>query len=265
MCYRGCKASSKMLSVNDMFYNDKEEPVLVYGHPSDRSRPTIRRGYLARQDSRNFRSSASPPPSRSDHHASSWFGHRKSSQSPPRSRHHAYESQYSDYRNSKYGRSPERSSRSWFGRKNSLSPRSRYYDSQEHTKYKEDYTGYAQETGYSAELGYAEGGYRGRHGPGYVQTYASEIQGVIPRTYQTPYGASSYYPQEYSRTVKLKVPLCCEACEERITNHMLALHGVESVTCDQVKQKVTVRGTASDSDILKQGREAFKQTRFWRG
>lgn len=63
--------------------------------------------------------------------------------------------------------------------------------------------------------------------------------------------------------MKLKVPLCCEACEERITNHMLALEGVDSVTCDQVKQKVTVRGTASPSEILRQGRECFKQTRFW--
>jgi copper chaperone CopZ len=250
-----------MPSVQDLFYNANEEPVMVVGNTSDRARQG-RRGYLSRQDSRNFRSSASPPPSRSNHHASSWFGHRKSSQSPPR--HGRYQSEYSDYRRDKYGRSPERRS-SWFGRKSSRSP-SRYHEySQSHTKYKEDYTGYPAETGYTAQDGYGSYGSRNAYGYGRPEyssdLYHGEQRDVIPRTYQSPYAGA--FNKDYLETVKLHVPLCCEACEERITNHMLALEGVESVTCDQVKQKVTVRGTASPSEVLRQGRECFKHTRFW--
>lgn len=239
---------------------------MVLGQTSDRSRTQIRRGYLSRQDSRNFRSSASPPPSRSHHHASSWFGHRRSSQSPPRSRHHHSQSDYSDYRRDKYryGRSPERRGiSSWFRRRDSQSPPSSYHDRQSHTKYKEDYTGYSRESGYTAQDGYRRDRYDhgyGRHGYA-SELYHGEHPAIMPRTYQSTYGGA--YNKDYLEVVKLKVPLCCEACEERITNHMLALEGVESVTCDQVKQKVTVRGTASPSEVLRQGRECFKQARFW--
>lgn len=237
---------------------------MVLGQTSDRSRSQVRRGYLSRQDSRNFRSSASPPPSRSSHHASSWFGHRNSSQSPPRYRNGggSYHGDY-DVRSTRYGRSPERSS---------------YRDSQTHTKYKEDYTGYPQESGYTAAEGYRRG-YGGEYDGHYhsrTSGYSSSVPGystgelyhgtptsAIPRSYQSAYGGSNVYESRYAESIKLKVPLCCEACEERITNHMLALEGVESVTCDQVKQKVTVRGTASPSEILRQGRECFKNTRFW--
>jgi copper chaperone CopZ len=239
-------------SVQDLFYNGNEEPVIVVGNTSDRSRQ-VRRGYLSRQDSRNFRSSASPPPSRSHHHASSWFGHRKSSQSPPR--YGRYQNEYSDYSRDRYDRSPER--RSWFGT-GTRSP-TRYQDASQHTKYKEDYTGYPSETGYSSHYG---NGSRYEHGYG-RPGYSSDMYhgDHIPRTYQSPYAGT--FNQEYLETIKLHVPLCCEACEERITNHMLALEGVESVTCDQVRQKVTVRGTASPAEVLRQGRECFKNTRFW--
>ncbi|CAM6094976.1 unnamed protein product [Calypogeia fissa] len=271
-----------MLSVSDMFYTANEEPVLVIAEP-DRSRAQFRRGHLSRQDSRNFRSSASPPPSRSNHHASSWYGHRKSSQSPPRSRRGAYEPDYSDYRSSRYGygRSPERSGISkFFHRRDSQSPPSSYHESQSHTKYKEDYTGYPLESGYTAKDGYEPGydrdygreyGRSSRHGHssshsgghGYsTEIYHGDRRGTIPRTYENAYGSPTVYGK-YSETIKLKVPLCCEACEERITNHMLALEGVESVTCDQAKQKVTVIGTASPSEVLRQGRECFKNTTFW--
>ncbi|CAM6097158.1 unnamed protein product [Calypogeia fissa] len=252
-----------MPTVTDLFYNDRQEPVMVLGQTSDRARSQVRGGYLSRQDSRIFRSSASPPPSRSHRHASSWFGHRRSSQSPPR--HHRYQSDYTDYRRDKYGRSPERHGiSSWFRRRGSQSPPSRYHDGLSHTKYKEDYTGYPLESGYTAK-----DGYRGRYGydehygrHGYSSDmYHGEHKAVIPRTYQSTYGGA--FNKDYLETVKLKVPLCCEACEERITNYMLALEGVESVTCDQVKQKVTVRGTATPSEVLRQGRECFKHTRFW--
>lgn len=249
-------------TVADLFYNDRQEPVMVVGQTSDRSRTQVRRGYLSRQDSRNFRSSASPPPSRSHHHATSWFGHRKSSQSPPR--YHRHQSDYSDYRRDKYGRSPERhGASSFFHRRGSESPPSSYHENQSHTKYKEDYTGYPIETGYTAKEGYGRYEYDDRYSRhGYPSDmYHGEHAAVIPRTYQSSYGGT--YNKDYLETVKLKVPLCCESCEERITNHMLALEGVESVTCDQVKQKVTVRGTATPSEILRQGRECFKHTRFW--
>jgi copper chaperone CopZ len=248
-----------MPTVQDLFYNANEQPVLVVGNTSDRSRQ-LRRGYLNRQDSRNYRSSASPPPSRSHRHASSWFGLRRSSQSPPR--HHRYHSDY-DYRRDGYGRSPER--RSWFHRRGSRSP-SGYYDSQSHTKYKEDYTGYPSEFSYRSRDGYGSG-YDSRYDYGYGRPgyssdlYHGEHRDLIPRTYTSPYAGA--FNKDYLETVKLHVPLCCEACEERISNHMLALEGVESVTVDQVKQKVTVRGTCTPADVLRQGRECFKHTRFW--
>lgn len=244
-------------TVTDLFYNDRQEPVMVVGQSSDRSRSRYPRGYLSRQDSRNFRSSRSPPPSRSHHHASSWFGLRRSSVSPPRD--HRYQSDYSDYRRGKYGRSPERHGlRSLFHRSGSQSPPSSYYDSLSQTKYKEDYTGYPSQDGYRGRYAYDDP--YGRLGYS-SELYHGEPTAIIPRTYQSTYGGA--YNKDYLETVKLKVPLCCEACEERITNHMLALEGVESVTCDQVKQKVTVRGSASPSEVLMQGRECFRNTRFW--
>lgn len=241
----------EMLSVNDVFYNNDEAPVRVlgssYGHGSHRSGYTDSdysnsrryqhqhsrgRDGAYHNEHRYSRHSISPPRERESitglHIRDRLFGRNRNSLSPPPSRNGWY-----------------RDNRDSFGR-NAYSPPGRYHGSH-HTNYRtsesETYaTGYA-----SSDI------YHGQH------------TATVPRTYQSAdyynaYGSNSYALQ----TIRLKVPICCEACEERITNRLLELGGVQTVTCDQIKQKVIVTGTADPSDILRASKECFKHSKYWR-
>ncbi|KAL2643695.1 hypothetical protein R1flu_011282 [Riccia fluitans] len=77
-----------------------------------------------------------------------------------------------------------------------------------------------------------------RYSLGYASSdiYYGQYTSTVPRTYQS----SNYYNQHGLKayelhTIRLKVPICCQACEERITNRLLGMEGVQSVTCDQIK------------------------------
>ncbi|BBN04104.1 hypothetical protein MPTK1_3g01980 [Marchantia polymorpha subsp. ruderalis] len=247
-----------MLSVNDVFYSNQEEPVRIlgssYGHSS---RSQYRDGeyensarYLHQNSrgrdgayhnsSRYSRSSHSPPRFRREsitglHLTERLFGSRRnrSSHSPPPSRDGGYYDHGSSYGSS-------------YGQRNAHSPPGRYHGSH-HTSYPTSSASATFATGYaSSDI------YHGQH------------TSTVPRTYQSTNFYNVYGQSVPGQTVKLKVPLCCEACEERITNHLLDLDGVQAVTCDQIKQKVIVSGTAAPSDILQASRECFKHSKFWR-
>ncbi|CAM6123573.1 unnamed protein product [Calypogeia fissa] len=64
-------------------------------------------------------------------------------------------------------------------------------------------------------------------------------------------------------TMELKVPICCEGCEERVLSRLIDIEGVQSVKCDQLKQKVTVSGTASPSEVLNACKKLFKRSKWW--
>ncbi|KAL2635970.1 hypothetical protein R1flu_007449 [Riccia fluitans] len=242
-----------MMSVDDVFYSGGEEPVRVlgssYGHGSrysDRdysNSPRLMHQYSRGRDGayhnehRYSRSSISPPRDRESitglNIRDRLFG-RKRSVSPPSSRQSWY-----------------RENRDSFGR-NAYSPPGRYHGSH-HTDYRT-----AESESYASAYGY---------GSGYASSdiYHGQHTSTVPRTYQS----SSYYNQYGSNayglhTVRLKVPICCEACEERITNHLLDMEGVQSVTCDQIKQKVVVTGSADPAQILRASKECFKHSKYWR-
>ncbi|KAG6542539.1 hypothetical protein Mapa_016010 [Marchantia paleacea] len=241
-----------MLSVNDVFYSNQEEPVRIlgssYGHSSRsqyRDSEYVNSARYQHQNSRGrdgayhnssrySRSSHSPPRGRREsitglHLTERLFGRNRSSHSPPPSRNGG-----SYYDHSSYGR-------------HAYSPPGRYHGSHQ-TSYPTSSASQAYATGYaSSDI------YHGQH------------TSTVPRTYQSTNYYNSYgMASMQGQTVKLKVPLCCEACEERITNHLLDLDGVQAVTCDQIKQKVIVTGTAAPSEILQASRECFKNSKFWR-
>ncbi|KAL3684133.1 hypothetical protein R1sor_002155 [Riccia sorocarpa] len=152
--------------------------------------------------------------------------------------------QYSRGRTGAYNNDYRYSRNSSFGR-NAYSPPGRYHGSH-HTDYRTP-----ESDSYGNSYG-SSGVYHGQH------------TSTVPRTYQSTsyykYATNSYALQ----TVRLKVPICCEACEERITNRLLAVEGVQSVTCDQIQQKVIVSGTADPSEILRASKDCFKHSKYWR-
>lgn len=78
------------------------------------------------------------------------------------------------------------------------------------------------------------------------------------------HGSRGSMSKPVSTWVELRVPICCEGCVERVTSHLIELRGVEGVTCDQIKQKVVVKGTAAAADVLRVCQKLFKRSEFWR-
>ncbi|KAL2645199.1 hypothetical protein R1flu_012786 [Riccia fluitans] len=92
---------------------------------------------------------------------------------------------------------------------------------------------------------------------------------ATPHTPQTVNNRAAYAPevgqQTLSQTVELKVPVCCEACEERVIHALLNCSGVESVRCDAIKQRVTITGTAAPADLLKICKKLHKRSELLGG
>ncbi|KAL2651875.1 hypothetical protein R1flu_020003 [Riccia fluitans] len=83
------------------------------------------------------------------------------------------------------------------------------------------------------------------YGSGYASSdvYYGQHTSTVPKTYQSSCYYNQYGLKAYElHTVRLKVPICCQACEEKINNRLLNMEGVQFVTCNQIKQKVVVIG-----------------------
>lgn len=80
---------------------------------------------------------------------------------------------------------------------------------------------------------------------------------------ETGQGGGDQEDSEEVSVVELRVPLCCDDCEEKIMDHLMGLDGVEGVLCDQDQQKVTVSGSASSDDILTACQELFPDAELW--
>lgn len=85
---------------------------------------------------------------------------------------------------------------------------------------------------------------------------------AITHTPVVPLTSSAVAPNT-PYTLLLKVPICCEGCENRIVKKMLKVPGVMSVICDIDRQRVTVRGTADTDEVLRAAKKAFKKSRLW--
>lgn len=65
------------------------------------------------------------------------------------------------------------------------------------------------------------------------------------------------------RVMDFRVPLCCEGCQERIMKHFRYVRGVENVSCDLNRHKVTIQGYAPPSEVLRILRKQFPRAEFW--
>lgn len=65
------------------------------------------------------------------------------------------------------------------------------------------------------------------------------------------------------RVIEFRVPLCCEGCQDRIIKHFRHVRGVENVSCDLNRHKVTIQGYAPPNEVLRILRKQFKRAEFW--
>jgi len=56
--------------------------------------------------------------------------------------------------------------------------------------------------------------------------------------------------------LELKVPMCCDKCEEKVKEELEELNGVRSVICDRYNQRVTIIGFVDPLQALKQVKKA---------
>ncbi|CAM6103761.1 unnamed protein product [Calypogeia fissa] len=106
--------------------------------------------------------------------------------------------------------------------------------------------------------------------PGYNQTPQYNQQALqysplqaIPYNVQTPQSVNRDMGGDgiqYNSVVELKVPVCCEACEERVKHALLNVSGVESVKTDTYTQRVAVKGNVAPADILRICRKLHKRS-----
>lgn len=65
------------------------------------------------------------------------------------------------------------------------------------------------------------------------------------------------------RMLEFRVPLCCEGCQDRIIKHFRHARGVETVSCDLNRHKVTIHGYAPPNEVLRILRKQFPRAEFW--
>ncbi|KAG6554600.1 hypothetical protein Mapa_003618 [Marchantia paleacea] len=66
------------------------------------------------------------------------------------------------------------------------------------------------------------------------------------------------------RVVELKVPLCCEGCEEKVRFELTSLDGVNEISVDMETQKVIVKGDIQASTILKTVKRVQNRAELWK-
>jgi copper chaperone CopZ len=73
--------------------------------------------------------------------------------------------------------------------------------------------------------------------------YTNQYPPVIPQNGTVP-------------ALELKVPMCCDKCEEKVKEELEELNGVRSVICDRLNQRVTIIGFVDPLQALKQVKKA---------
>ncbi|KAG0608790.1 hypothetical protein M758_8G132600 [Ceratodon purpureus] len=69
--------------------------------------------------------------------------------------------------------------------------------------------------------------------------------------------------QSQSKSLELKVPICCDNCEKKVTASLEYVPGVESVLCDQWQKKVIVYGNVKPDVVLKRVKKVKKGAELW--
>ncbi|CAM6106845.1 unnamed protein product [Calypogeia fissa] len=105
-----------------------------------------------------------------------------------------------------------------------------------------------------------------RNAPPHNSSYLGVHQPIAPpmqHRFNSQQENLSHYARPETQLLRLKVPMCCEACAERVVGSLSALRGVHNVDCDIRKEKVTVTGSAAAADILKACKKLFKKSEMW--
>lgn len=110
----------------------------------------------------------------------------------------------------------------------------------------------------------------GKGEPTYEQM-ASRIREMFSSKDDTDY-PSNYHQQSRMITTRnghsipvleLKVPMCCEKCQEKVKENLLELEGVKDVVCDQYNQRVTVTGFVDPLKALRKVKKVKKKSEFF--
>lgn len=64
--------------------------------------------------------------------------------------------------------------------------------------------------------------------------------------------------------LELRVPMCCEKCQEKVKEAVEECEGVKNVVCDQYNQRVTVTGFVDPLKVLRRVRRVKKKSEFFR-
>jgi copper chaperone CopZ len=82
-----------------------------------------------------------------------------------------------------------------------------------------------------------------------------------------PYSRSrSVYPERsrgHLPVLALRVPMCCEKCQEKVKEELEELDGVQDVICDQYNQRVTVTGFVDPHRALRKVKKVKKKSEFF--
>ncbi|BBN17687.1 hypothetical protein MPTK1_7g16230 [Marchantia polymorpha subsp. ruderalis] len=70
-------------------------------------------------------------------------------------------------------------------------------------------------------------------------------------------------PEPPAPTV-VRVPMCCDACEDRVYSTFKSIKGVEKINCDWTEQKVVVTGPVPQEEVLAACRKMFKHSEPWK-
>lgn len=66
-----------------------------------------------------------------------------------------------------------------------------------------------------------------------------------------------------TKSVELKVPICCDNCERKVAACLEYIDGVESVLCDPWQKKVIVYGNVKPDLVLKRVKQVKKGAELW--
>jgi len=89
--------------------------------------------------------------------------------------------------------------------------------------------------------------------------YPNEYLNQRQREYRTRSGRMITLP-----VLELRVPMCCEKCEEKVKEELEELEGVRDVICDQYNQRVTVTGFVDPLKALRKVKKVKKKSDFFR-
>jgi copper chaperone CopZ len=64
--------------------------------------------------------------------------------------------------------------------------------------------------------------------------------------------------------MEMRVPMCCEKCQEKVKEAVQECDGVKNVVCDQYNQKVTVTGFVDPLKVLRRVKRVKKKSEFFR-